>query len=58
MISLFFDYFDKIGNERFSLVCFAIYKREDLFHLDLFHTIKRIHFIIDGINSIMVFNPL
>ena len=41
-----------------SFVCFIIYKREDSFHFDLLHTIKGIHFIIDGIHSIMVFNPL
>ena len=47
-----------IDNERFSLVCFIIYKREDSFHLDLLHTIEGIHFIMDGIHSTMVFNPL
>ena len=47
-----------IDNERFSLVCSIIYKREDSFHLDLLHTIEGIHFIMDGIHSIMVFNPL
>ena len=30
----FFDFFDKIANERFSLVCFIIYKREDSFNHD------------------------
>ena len=39
-------------------MCFAMYKSEDSFHLDLFHTIKGIHFIIDGIHSIIGFNPL
>ena len=47
----FFDYFDKIDNERFSIVCFIIYKTEDSFHLDLLHTFQGIHFIMDGIHS-------
>ena len=58
IIFFFFDYFDLIDNGRFSLVCFIIYKRKDSFHHDLLHTIEGIHFVMDGIHSIMVFNPL
>ena len=58
MKSFFYYYFDSIDNERFSIVCFIIYKRENSFHLDLLHTIKGIHFIMDGIHSIVAFNPL
>ena len=48
----------KIITEGFSLVCFIIYKREDSFYHDLVHTIEEIHFIMDGIHFIMVFNLL
>ena len=58
MKSFIFYYFDENNHERFSLVCFIIYKREDSFHHDLVHTIEGIHFIMDGIHSIIVFNPL
>ena len=58
MKSFFKNYFDQIANERFSLVCFIIYKREDSFHHDLLQNIEGIHFIMDKIHSIMVFNSL
>ena len=50
----------KIITEGFSLVCFIIYKREDSFYHDLVHKIdlEGIHFIMDGIHFIMVFNLL
>ena len=31
MKSFFYDYFDSIDNERFSILCFIIYKRENSF---------------------------
>ena len=39
-------------------MCFIIYRRGGTFHHDLLHTFEGIHFIMDGIHSIMVFNPL
>ena len=36
----------------------SIYKREDSFDRDLLHAIEGIHFIMDRIHSIMVFNLL
>ena len=41
-----------------SLVCFIIYKREESFYHDLVHKIEGIHFLMDGINFIMVFISL
>ena len=44
--------------EGLSLAYFIIYKKGGSFHHDLVHTIEGIHFIMDGIHSIMVFNSL